>query len=86
MVLMALAGLLLLISSLVIFGVATARRPELPRLAGIGLAVSVVLFALIGFLLDNWVQTVASALMLASSVWIVIALSREPGSVSDARI
>src|SRR5205085_2325410 len=83
---MAMGGLLLLISSLVIFGVATARRPELPRLAGIGLAVSVVLFALIGFLLDNWVQTVASALMLASSVWIVIALSREPGSVSDARI
>ncbi len=86
MVLMALTGLLLLLSSLVIFGVATTRRPELPPLAGIGLAISVVLFALIGFALDNWVQTVASLLMLASSTWIVIALSRVDRRISDATI
>ena len=75
MTLMALIGLVLLISSFVIFGVAVARSADLPRLAGIGFATSIVLFAVIGFELDNWTQSVASALMLASSAWIVAALS-----------
>lgn len=77
MVVMAVIGLSLLIASVVIFGVAVARSSDLPRLAGIGFATSIVLFALIGFLLDNWIQSVATALMLASSVWIVIALRRQ---------
>ena len=78
MLVVALTGLVLLISSFVIFGVAVARTSGLPRVAGIGLATSIVLFALIGFALDNWIQTVASGLMLVSSIWIVIALSRRP--------
>lgn len=74
---MSVIGLSLLIASVVIFGVAVAWSTDLPRLAGIGFEASIVLFALIGFLLDNWVQSAASKLMLASSVWIVIALWRQ---------
>lgn len=76
MTVMALIALVLLISSSVIFGVAVTRSADLSRLAGTGFATSIVLFAAIGFELDNWVQSVASALMPASSVWIVLALSR----------
>ena len=76
MVVVATIALVLLISSFVIFGVAVARSADLPRLAGIGFATSIVLFAVIGFELDNWVQSAASALMIACSVWIVVALRR----------
>lgn len=83
MVVMAVIGLSLLIASVVIFGVAVARSSDLPRLAGIGFGTSIVLFALIGFLLDNWIQSVATALMLASSVWIVIALWRQDNNPQE---
>jgi prepilin signal peptidase PulO-like enzyme (type II secretory pathway) len=84
----AMAGiaLLLFVSSFIVFGVAVARMPGLPKLAGIGFAVSAVLFAVIGFALDNWIQSVASALRIACSVWIVIALSRrQPESADQLR-
>lgn len=83
MVVMALIALLLFVSSFVVFGVAVARMPGLPMLAGIGVAVSAVLFAVIGFALDNWVQSVASALMVVCSVWIAVALSRSQPESAD---
>ena len=76
MVICALLGVLLLTTSIVVFGVAVTRLPGLPRLAGVGFAVSAPLFAVVGFALDNWVQTVAAALMLVSATWIVISLRR----------
>ena len=36
------------------------------------------LFAVIGFALDNWIQSVAAVLMTASAAWMVIALRRQP--------
>src|SRR5205085_7217872 len=83
LVVVALIGLMLLTASLVMLGVAVVRSPGLPRLAGIGLATSIVLFALIGFVLDNWIQTIASGLMLASSIWIVMALLRSQAQSSS---
>jgi len=49
----------------------------MPRPAGIGYAVSGPLFAVVGFALDNWIQSVAAVLMTASAVWMVIALRRD---------
>jgi len=83
MVVMAIIGLLLFVASFIVFGVAVARIPGLPRIAGIGFAVSGPLFAVVGFALDNWIQSVAAALMIASSVWIVISLSRRPQESTD---
>jgi hypothetical protein len=83
MVVMALIALLLFASSFIVFGVAVVRTTGLPKLAGIGLAVSAVLFAVIGFALDNWIQSVASALMVACSVWIAVALSRPQPETAD---
>ena len=83
MVVTALIALLLFVASFVVFGVAVARMPGLPKLAGIGFAVSAVLFGVIGFALDNWVQSVACALMIGSSVWIAVSLSRSQPEIAD---
>ena len=75
---------LLLIASAVIAGVAVARTGSLPRAAGIGFAISVVLFA-IGAIPDNFLQTIASVLMIASTVWIAVAGRRgAPAQVATA--
>jgi len=68
--------LVLLVTSFIVFGVGSARLHLMPRLPGIGYAVSGPLFAVIGFALDNWIQSVAAVLMTASAAWMVIALRR----------
>ena len=79
MVLVAIVFLVLLVTSFIVFGVGFARLALMPRWAGIGYAASGPLFAVIGFALDNWIQSVAATLMTASAVWMVIALRRSPG-------
>jgi hypothetical protein len=69
----ALSGLLLFTTGLVLFGVAVARASAPPRLAGIGFALGGVLFAVVGFVLANAVQTVGAALLLASALCIAAA-------------
>ena len=76
MVVVALVFIALFVTSFIVFGVAFARSSGLPKAAGIGFAVSGPLFAVIGFALDDWVQSVAGALMIASATWMVIALLR----------
>ena len=68
--------LVLIVTSFIVFGVGFARLHLMPRLPGIGYAVSGPLFAVIGFALDNWIQSVAAVLMTASAGWMVIALRR----------
>jgi hypothetical protein len=72
----AFSGTALLAASLVIFGVAAARTSPLPRLAGIGLAVGGPLFAIIGAALDNFIESIASAILIACTVWIAAAACR----------
>ena len=76
MVIVAIVFLLLIVASFVLFGVAFARLALMPRWAGVGYAASGVLFAVIGFALDNWIQSVATVLMTASAAWMVLALRR----------
>ena len=71
----AITGGVLLIASAVIAGVAVARTGSLPGAAGIGFAISVVLLA-IGAIPDNFLQSIATALMIASTVWIAAAAGR----------
>ena len=72
----AFTGAALLAASLVIFGVAAARTHPLPRLAGIGLAVAGPLFAIIGAALDNFIESIACAILITSTVWIATAARR----------
>ena len=78
MVNVAIVFILLLVASFIVFGVGFARLALMPRWAGIGYAVSGPLFAVIGFALDNWIQSVAAVLMTASAAWMVIAMRRQP--------
>lgn len=78
MVIVALVFIVLLVTSFIVFGVAFSRLALMPRLAGIGYAVSGPLFAVIGFALDNWIQSVAAVLMTATAAWMVQALRRQP--------
>src|SRR5947208_16192796 len=71
MVIVALVFIVLVVTSFIVFGVAFARIKLMPRWAGAGYAVSGPLFAVIGFALDYWIQTVAAALMPASGLWMV---------------
>jgi hypothetical protein len=66
---------LLLAASVVVAGVGVARTRSLPRGAGIGFAASMVLFV-IGALPDDFLQSIAGALMIASTVWIAAAAGR----------
>lgn len=87
MVIVALVFIALIVTSFIVFGVAFARFKLLPRWAGIGYAVSGPLFAVIGFALDNWIQSVAAVLMTVSAVWMVIALRRaERQAVLEPRL
>jgi hypothetical protein len=70
LVAMGAAGVALLAASLIVFGIAVARSGSLPRLAGIGLAISGPLFAIIGFALDDFIESIGAALMIASTAWI----------------
>lgn len=76
MVIVALVFIVLLVTSFIVFGVAFARLALMPRVAGIGYAVSGPLFAVLGFELDNWIQSVAAVLMTGAALWMVIALRR----------
>ena len=67
---------MLLIASAVIAGVAVARTGSLPRAAGIGFAISVVLFALANIPDTGPWQAIAAALMVASTAWIATAARR----------
>lgn len=73
-----LPGILLFTVGVTLFGVAVTRSGSLPRLAGIGLAISGPMFSIVGFILADVFQTVGSALMLVSTVWIASAGQRGP--------
>ncbi|HEX9357253.1 MAG TPA: hypothetical protein VF933_25960 [Streptosporangiaceae bacterium] len=66
---------ILLAASVIVAGVAVARTGSLPRAAGIGFAISIVLFV-IGAIPDNFLQSIATALMIASTAWIAAAARR----------
>lgn len=70
--------IVLLVTSFIVLGVAFARLQTLPRWAGIGYAVSGPLFAVIGFMFDNWIQSVAAVLMTVTAAWMIVALRRPP--------
>lgn len=78
--------IVLLVTSFIVFGVAFARLSLMPRWAGIGYAASGLLFAVIGFEFDNWIQSVAAVLMTATAAWMIVSLRRSPAeAVLEAR-
>jgi hypothetical protein len=69
-------GILLFVVGVVLLGIVVSRSGVLPRWAGIGLAVGVVVFGLIGVVLADFIQSIGAALLIASTVWIALAAGR----------
>jgi hypothetical protein len=74
-------AVLLLAIGLVLFGVAVARSRSLPRWAGILLAISGPLFAIVGVALADVVQSIGAVGLIASTAWIARSAQR-PEAVS----
>jgi hypothetical protein len=72
----ALVGLLLLNIGLILFGIAVLRSGWLPRWAGVILIVAAPLFALVGVILADFVQTIGAAGLVFSTAWIAIRARR----------
>ena len=68
----ALVGVLLLASGLVLFGSAIIRSGWLPRGSGIVLVISAPLFAIIGVILADVVQSLGALGLVASTAWIAM--------------
>ena len=66
----ALVGVLLLAAGLVVFGVGVVRSAWLPRWSGILLVVSAPLFAIVGVILADLVQSIGALGLVASTAWI----------------
>ena len=64
------AGILLLVLGVMALGIAAARSRVLPSWAGIGLAVGVVVFGVIGVILADVVQSIGAVLLVASALWL----------------
>ena len=62
------AGVLLLVIGVILLGIAVARSRVLPMWAGIGMAVGIVVFGVIGVILADFVQSIGAALLVASTV------------------
>lgn len=79
----AFSGILLLTAGLILFGIAVARSEWLPRWAGVGLVVSGPLFAIVGVLLADIVQSIGAVGLFLSTAW--IAMRANSAEASPAR-
>ena len=69
-------GLPLLVIGVICMGVAVARSRVLPRWAGVGMAVGIVVFGLIGVILADFVQSLGAVVLVASTLWIAVSARR----------
>jgi hypothetical protein len=72
------AGVLLLVIGVIALGIAIARSRVLPSWAGIGMAVGIVVFSVIGVLLADVVQSIGAVLLVASTLWLADSARRAP--------
>jgi hypothetical protein len=71
-------GVLLLVIGVVVLGIAVTRSRVLPGWAGIGMAVGIVVFGVIGVILADVVQSIGAALLIASTLWLAGSPKRAP--------
>src|SRR5205823_6036081 len=71
-------GLPLLVIGVVCIGIAIARSRVFPSWAGVGMAVGIVVFGVIGVILADFVQSVGAVLLVASTLWLAVSGRRAP--------
>jgi hypothetical protein len=71
-------GILLLVIGVVALGVAITRSRVLPGWTGVGMAVGIVVFGVIGVILADVVQSIGALLLIASTLWIACSARWSP--------
>jgi hypothetical protein len=69
-------GLPLLVIGVICMGVAVARSRLVPPWAGVGIAVGIVVFGLIGVILADFIQSIGAVVLIASTLWIAFSARR----------
>jgi len=72
------AGILLLVIGITALGIAITRSRVLTRWVGIGLPVSIVVFGVVGAILNDFVQTIGAALLIVTTLWLAYSARRAP--------
>ncbi len=72
------AGILLLVIGITALGIAITRSRVLTRWLGIGLPVSIVVFGVVGAILNDFVQTIGAALLIVTTLWLAYSARRAP--------
>jgi len=67
------AGILLLVIGVVALAIAISRSRLLPIAAAIVFAVGIVVFGVVGAILNDFVQSIGAALLVASTLWLAVA-------------
>ena len=75
-------GVLLLVIGVVALGIAITRSRVLPRWSGIGMAVGIVVFGVIGVILADIVQSIGAAVLVVSALWLAFGARRTPARVT----
>lgn len=71
-------GILALVVGLVCLGVASARSRVLPVWGGTGLAVGIVVFGLVGAILNDFVQSIGAVVLIVATLWLAYRAWRAP--------
>ncbi len=72
------AGILLLVAGVIALGITVTRSRVGGRWPGIGMAVGIVVFGVIGVILADIVQTIGAVLLVASTLWLAYDAMRSP--------
>ncbi len=80
---MAAVGLVLLVVGVVTMGIVLARSSVVLRWAGIGLAVGIVVFGVIGVILADVVQSIGALVLVVSTLWLAFR-ARHPSTLRQA--
>src|SRR5882762_573283 len=70
------AGILLLVIGITTLGIAITRSRVLTRWVGIGMPLSIVVFGVVGAILNDFVQSIGAALLIATTVWLAYSARR----------
>ena len=73
-------GILALVVGLVCLGIASARSRALPVWGGIGLAVGIVVFGLVGAILNDFVQSIGAVVLIVATLWLAYRARRAPAT------
>ena len=60
-------------------GIVITRSRLLTRWVGIGMPLSIVVFGVVGAILNDFVQSIGAALLIATTLWLAYSARRVPG-------